>query len=151
MRVLVQEVLQASVRIDNEEVASIGRGFLLFTGFCLTDEETVLPKMRDKIAKLRIFPDENGKTNRSLADVGGGILSVSQFTLYASSKDGNRPSFTACMDAGKARILFEKWNSLLKEAFPNLQTGVFQADMKVSLTNDGPFTLWLDSQELWRM
>lgn len=151
MRVLVQEVLQASVHIDNEEVASIGRGFLLFTGFCLTDEETVLPKMRDKIAKLRIFPDENGKTNRSLADVGGGILSVSQFTLYASSKDGNRPSFTACMDAGKARILFEKWNSLLKEAFPNLRTGVFQADMKVSLTNDGPFTLWLDSQELWRM
>ncbi len=148
MRVLVQEVKYASVTIDGEKIASIGRGFLLFVGFNVEDKEEILPKMADKVVKLRIFPDENGKTNRSLADVDGEILSVSQFTLYA--KDGNRPSFVNAMRPELSSSLFDKWNELLKERFPKVQTGVFGADMKVELLNDGPFTLILDSQELFQ-
>ncbi len=150
MRVLVQEVKYASVTIDGEKIASIGRGFLLFVGFNVEDKEEILPKMADKVVKLRIFPDENGKTNRSLADVDGEILSVSQFTLYASAKDGNRPSFVNAMRPELSSPLFDKWNELLKERFPKVQTGVFGADMKVELLNDGPFTLILDSQELFQ-
>lgn len=149
MRVLVQEVLSASVKIDGEEVASIGRGFLLFVGFTAGDDEPLLARMADKVLKLRVFPDENGKTNKSLADVGGGVLSVSQFTLYANAKEGNRPSFIEAMRPEEAKPLFALWNNLLREKLPTLQTGVFQADMKVSLINDGPFTLWLDSKELF--
>jgi D-tyrosyl-tRNA(Tyr) deacylase len=99
--------------------------------------------------KLRIFPDENGKTNLSLASVNGSILSVSQFTLYGELKEGNRPSFVAALKPDEARILYAYFNNLLKERIPSLQTGVFQADMKVSLINDGPFTLMLDSKELF--
>ncbi len=150
MRVLVQEVKYASVTIDGEKIASIGRGFLLFVGFNVEDKEEILPKMADKVVRLRIFQDENGKTNRSLADVDGEILSVSQFTLYASAKDGNRPSFVNAMRPELSSPLFDKWNELLKERFPKVQTGVFGADMKVELLNDGPFTLILDSQELFQ-
>lgn len=148
MRVLVQEVKYASVTIDGLKVASIGRGFLLFVGFNTEDNEDILPKMADKVVKLRIFPDENGKTNKSLTDVGGEILSVSQFTLYASAKDGNRPSFVNAMRPELSSPLFDKWNELLRQRFPKVQTGVFGADMKVELLNDGPFTLILDSREL---
>ena len=149
MRVLVQEVKYASVTIDGEKIASIGRGFLLFVGFNNEDTEDILPKMADKVVKLRIFPDENGKTNKSLTDVGGEILSVSQFTLYASAKDGNRPSFVNAMRPELSSPLFDKWNELLRKRFPKVQTGVFGADMKVELLNDGPFTLILDSRELF--
>ncbi len=149
MKVLVQEVKHASVTIDGNIVASIEKGFLLFVGFSLLDDETVLPKMADKVVKLRIFPDENGKTNKSLKDVDGEILSVSQFTLYASAKEGNRPSFVNAMRPEMASEMFDKWNALLKERFPKVQTGVFGADMKVELLNDGPFTLILDSRELF--
>jgi len=149
MRVLVQEVLKASVTIDSKEVASIGRGFLLFVGFTQGDDQATIGKMVDKIMKLRIFPDENGKTNLSLASVNGSILSVSQFTLYGELKEGNRPSFVAALKPDEARILYAYFNNLLKERIPSLQTGVFQADMKVSLINDGPFTLMLDSKELF--
>jgi D-tyrosyl-tRNA(Tyr) deacylase len=149
MRVLVQEVLKASVTIDTKEVASIGRGFLLFVGFTQGDDQATIGKMVDKIMKLRIFPDENGKTNLSLASVNGSILSVSQFTLYGELKEGNRPSFVAALKPDEARILYAYFNNLLKERIPSLQTGVFQADMKVSLINDGPFTLMLDSKELF--
>lgn len=149
MRVLVQEVTHASVTIDGNKVASIGRGFLLFTGFTDGDDETILKKMADKVTKLRIFPDENGKTNRSLNDVDGEILSVSQFTLYASAKEGNRPSFVNAMRPEPATKMFDRWNELLKERFKKVQTGVFGADMKVELLNDGPFTLILDSRELF--
>jgi len=150
MRVLIQEVLEASVKINSKQVASIKEGLLLFTGFCEGDDESVLIKMRDKIAKLRIFPDENGKTNRSIVDANGNVLSVSQFTLYASAKEGNRPSFTFCMNSEEAGKLFVRWNELLKEKFPKLESGVFQADMQVSLVNNGPFTIMLDSKELWK-
>lgn len=149
MRVLVQLVKEASVTIDNELYSKIGKGFLLFVGFTEGDNEETLRKMRDKVLKLRIFPDENGKTNLSLDQVGGEVLSVSQFTLYGSMKEGNRPSFVNSLKPDLARPLFALWNNLLKEKMPSLKTGVFQADMKVSLINDGPFTIWLDSKELF--
>lgn len=149
MRVLVQEVLRASVKIEGQEVGKIERGFLLFVGFTQGDDEKTIFKMADKVCKLRIFPDENGKTNESLFNIGGNILSVSQFTLYASAREGNRPSFAKAMAPNEATILFDKWNDLLRMRLPNLQTGVFGADMKVELINDGPFTLWLDSEELF--
>ena len=150
MRVLVQEVKRASVTIDNKLYSSINRGFLLFVGFTNGDSEETLRKMRDKVIKLRIFPDENGKTNLSLDQVNGEILSVSQFTLYGDMSEGNRPSFVKSMKPDEARILFALWNNLLKEKMPSLQTGVFQADMQVELINDGPFTIWLDSDELFK-
>jgi D-tyrosyl-tRNA(Tyr) deacylase len=149
MRVLVQEVSEASVTIEEKVVGAIDRGFLLFVGFTAGDDEKTIQKMADKVLKLRVFPDENGKTNKSLSDVGGGVLSVSQFTLYASAKEGNRPSFIAAMRPEEAKPLFALWNNLLREKMPSLQTGVFGADMKVRLLNDGPFTLWLDSKELF--
>jgi D-aminoacyl-tRNA deacylase len=149
MRVLVQEVSKASVTIEEKVVGAIDRGFLLFVGFTAGDDEKTIQKMADKVLKLRVFPDENGKTNKSLSDVGGGVLSVSQFTLYASAKEGNRPSFIAAMRPEEAKPLFALWNNLLREKMPSLQTGVFGADMKVRLLNDGPFTLWLDSKELF--
>jgi D-aminoacyl-tRNA deacylase len=149
MRVLVQEVLEASVKIDGQTVGAIQRGFLLFVGFKEGDDETTIRKMVDKVLKLRIFPDENGKTNKSLADVGGGVLSISQFTLYANTKEGNRPSFIDALRPELSKPLFALWNNELRERIPTLQTGVFGADMKVSLINDGPFTLYLDSDELF--
>ncbi len=150
MRVLVQEVKKASVTIDNKLYSSINKGFLLFVGFTDGDNEETLRKMRDKVIKLRIFPDENGKTNLSLDQVGGEILSVSQFTLYGDMTQGNRPSFVNSMKPDEAKLLFALWNNLLREKAPNLKTGVFQADMQVELINDGPFTIWLDSEVLFK-
>lgn len=149
MRVLVQLVKEASVTINGELHSEIGKGFLLFVAFTEGDNDETLRKMRDKVTKLRIFPDENGKTNLSLDQVGGEILSVSQFTLYGDAKEGNRPSFVKSMKPDEARPLFALWNNLLREKMPNSKTGVFQADMQVKLINDGPFTLWLDSAELF--
>ena len=149
MRILIQEVSKATVRIDGEIHSQIGKGLLLFVGFSAGDDEETIKKMRDKVVKLRIFPDEKGKTNLSLDQIHGEMLSVSQFTLYGEVKEGNRPSFVASLKAEEARGLFALWNNLLRERIPTLQTGVFQADMKVELVNDGPFTLWLDSKELF--
>ena len=149
MRILVQVVSQASVTIEGEVVASIGHGFLLFVGFGKGDDAAIAKKMAEKVCKLRILPDENGKTNKSLADVGGNVLSVSQFTLYASAKEGNRPAFQNCIDKDEAKGLYETFFQYLKELMPSAQSGVFHADMKVSLVNEGPFTLWLDSKELF--
>lgn len=149
MRILIQEVSKATVRIDGEIHSQIGKGLLLFVGFSAGDDEETLKKMRDKVVKLRIFPDEKGKTNLSLDQIHGEMLSVSQFTLYGEVKEGNRPSFVASLKAEEARGLFALWNNLLRERIPTLQTGVFRADMKVELVNDGPFTLWLDSKELF--
>lgn len=149
MRILIQEVSKATIRIDGEIYSQIGKGLLLFVGFSAGDDEETLKKMRDKVVKLRIFPDEKGKTNLSLDQIHGEMLSVSQFTLYGEVKEGNRPSFVASLKAEEARGLFALWNNLLRERIPTLQTGVFQANMKVELVNDGPFTLWLDSKELF--
>ncbi len=148
MRILLQLVQNASVSVEGEQIAKIEKGYLLFVGFTAGDDEHVLRKMAEKVFKLRIFPDENGKTNLSLSQVGGHILSVSQFTLYANMKEGNRPSFTDCMKPEEAREKFDLFNKILREFEPTLQTGRFQADMKVSLLNEGPFTLILDSREL---
>ena len=149
MRILVQRVLSSSVSIEGKKVSEIGKGFLLLVGFTHDDDEAIVKKMLDKMLKLRIFADENGKTNLSLAAVGGEVMSVSQFTLYASCKEGNRPSFVNAMEASKASALYEYFFQLLKENYPSVQGGVFQTDMQVSLVNDGPFTVLLDSKELF--
>ncbi len=149
MRVLLQLVSRASVTVDGSIVSSIGKGFLLFVGVGEGDGETIASKMASKVSKLRIFPDENGKTNLGLKDVDGEILCVSQFTLYASAKEGNRPSFTKVMRQEEARPIYEKFVSVLKETVP-VKEGIYRADMKVELVNDGPFTLILDSEELFK-
>ena len=150
MRVLVQRVLSSSVTIDGEQVASIGPGFLLLVGFTEGDNPQIADKMVQKVAKLRIFADANGKTNLALGDIGGEILCVSQFTLYADCSEGNRPSFVKAMKAEEANRLYAYFFGRLKDLFPGLQGGVFQTDMKVALVNDGPFTVMLDSKEIFK-
>ena len=149
MRVVVQRVLSASVLVEGKEVSSIGKGVLLLVGLTPGDTPEIADKMAEKIAKMRIFEDSEGKTNLSLSAVDGEILSVSQFTLYGSLKEGNRPSFVEAMKADEARALYAYFLKKMQSVYPKTQNGVFQADMKVSLDNDGPFTLVLDSKELW--
>ncbi len=144
MRVVLQRVESASVTVDKEVVGSIGRGYLVLLGVSNTDTEKQADKLADKIARMRIFSDENGKTNLSAADVSGEILIISQFTLYADCRKGNRPSFT---DAGSAQLAEELYEYFIKQCegrFARVQHGVFGADMSVALVNDGPFTLVLE-------
>ena len=148
MRFVIQRVTRASVTIDGVKTAEIGRGFLVLAGVFEEDTEAIADKMVKKLCSLRIFQDEEGKTNRSLADVGGELLMVSQFTLCADCRHGNRPSFTPAAGAEKANALFEYMVGKAKETFPGVQKGVFGADMKVELLNDGPFTIILDSKEI---
>ena len=149
MRFLVQRVTEASVTVSENEIAKIGKGFLVLLGVCDTDTEAVVDAMVKKLAGLRIFEDENGKTNRSIGDVGGEMLVVSQFTLYADCRHGNRPSFTRAGDPAAAERLYEYAVERLREGYGvAVQTGSFGADMKVRLLNDGPFTVLLDSAEL---
>ena len=149
MRFLIQRVTEASVTVDGMQIARIGKGFLVFLGACATDTEAVADVMVKKLAGLRIFEDENGKTNLALADVGGEVLVVSQFTLYADCRHGNRPSFTGAGSPEAAERLYEYAVARLRDTygFP-VQTGSFGAEMKVDLRNDGPFTVMLDSDEL---
>lgn len=149
MRIIIQVVKNASVTIDNKLVSEIKRGYLLFVGFSTHDDAEIVYKMCDKLLSLRLFPDENGKTNKSLFDVGGEILSVSQFTLYASLKDGRRPSFIEAKKADEANELYNLFNDCLRKANVKLSTGVFKAMMDVSLINEGPMTIILDSKELF--
>lgn len=144
MRVVIQRVNHAQVKIDDEVVGKIKRGFLLLVGIGQDDNEKVIAKAAQKIAKMRIFEDEEGKTNLSLADVKGQILSVSQFTLLADTKRGNRPSFVNAMRPPKADELWQDFNQELKQLCFHVETGHFGADMKVELENDGPFTIVLD-------
>ncbi|GIL32210.1 D-aminoacyl-tRNA deacylase [Lactobacillus paragasseri] len=144
MRVVVQRVNKAQVTIDNEVVGKIKRGFLLLVGLREGDELDQVKKAADKIAKMRIFEDEDGKTNLSLKDVNGEILSVSQFTLLANTKKGNRPSFVEAMRPPKSKDLWEDFNQELENRGFHVETGKFGADMQVSLENDGPFTIVLD-------
>ena len=148
MRILIQRVQHASVEIDGNVVSSIGKGYCILVGFTHGDNETTVNKMLDKLLKLRLFADNQGKTNLSLSDIDGEVLSVSQFTLYASLNSGNRPSFTEAMNAAEASALYEKFFALLKQRHPKTQGGVFQTDMKVSILNDGPFTVMMDSKEI---
>ncbi|MBO8426797.1 MAG: D-tyrosyl-tRNA(Tyr) deacylase [Firmicutes bacterium] len=150
MKAVLQLVDGASVSIKGEVVSEIGKGFLIFVGFEKGDEEAILAKMAHKIARLRLFPDAQGKTNLSLSEVSGEILSISQFTLLASVKEGNRPSFVNSLKGEESKPLYERFNALLRLEGAKVKEGVFGADMDVRLLNKGPFTLILDSKELFR-
>jgi D-tyrosyl-tRNA(Tyr) deacylase len=145
MRTLVQRVARAAVHVDGNTVASIGSGLLLFVAFKTGDAEADLTWMAEKVAHLRIFEDATGKMNRSLLDVGGQALVVSQFTLYADARKGRRPSFDASAPADTARPLFEKFVDNLVSRGIITAVGRFQAVMQVELVNDGPVTILLDS------
>ena len=148
MRFVIQRVTDSSVVIDGETVGKIDRGYLVLIGVSDTDTEAVADKMVKKMIGLRIFEDENGKTNLSLADVGGSLLLVSQFTLYANCRKGNRPSFIEAGSPDRAEALYEYIIAECRKSVPDVQTGRFGAEMKVSLVNDGPFTILLDSETL---
>lgn len=150
MKVVLTTVDQASVSISGKDVGKIERGFLLLVGFTYGDNEELASKMVDKILNLRVFPDEAGKINLSLSDINGSILSISQFTLYANAKGSRRPSFTDALNPAEAEKLYDFFNKLIEERYGRLATGVFGADMKVTSINDGPFTLVLDSKELYQ-
>ncbi len=150
MKIVLQRVKEARVTVEGETVGSIGAGFLLLLGVCDEDTEEVTDRMIDKVCRLRIFRDENGKTNRSLADVGGGLLVVSQFTLYADCSQGNRPSFIRAGGPQLAEKLYERALERCRSYVPETEHGVFGAEMEVSLVNDGPFTLVLDSDTLFK-
>lgn len=145
MKIVLQVVEEASVEVDKKVIGEIGKGYLILVGVFETDEEENALKLADKVSKLRIFPDENGKTNLSLKDVGGKILSVSQFTLCADLNGCNRPSFSLAAKRDKAIRLYELFNKQLENNGFEVQTGEFGADMKVNLVNDGPFTILLEN------
>ncbi len=148
MRVVVQRVSEASVTIDGEVHGEIGTGFLLLVGIKDEDDEATARKMADKIAKLRIFTDENDKMNLALPAVNGAVLSISQFTLYADAAKGNRPSFAKAGKPEHAGRLYLYFNEYLRSLGIRVEEGIFAADMKVRLLNDGPVTILLDSEEL---
>ena len=148
MRLVIQRVKNASVTVDNEVTGKIGKGYLVLVGVSDSDTESTADKLIRKMIGLRIFEDENGKTNLSLADVGGSLLLVSQFTLYANCRKGNRPSFIEAGSPEKAEALYEYMIRECKKSVPEVQTGIFGVDMEVSLVNDGPFTVILDSDQL---
>lgn len=148
MRALVQRVTQARVDVDGAAVGSIGRGLLVLLGVGHGDTEEQARRLWDKIRKLRVFEDAQGKTNLALADVGGEVLAVSQFTLYADCRKGNRPSFTDAGAPDDARRLYGHFCELVQKDLGHVETGVFGAAMAVSLVNDGPFTVWLDTDLL---
>lgn len=144
MKLVIQRVNHAQVKVDGEVVGSIGKGFLVLVGVGQEDTKAIADKYLKKLLGLRIFDDENGKTNLSLADVNGELLMVSQFTLYANCKKGNRPSFIEAGAPDKANELYEYMIAEAKKSVPVVEHGIFGADMKVSLENDGPFTIILD-------
>ena len=148
MKALVQRVSEASVTIDGEVVADIGRGYLVLFGVTYGDTEAMADKLASRIVKLRIFEDENGKTNKSIEDVAGSVIVVSQFTLYADTDHGNRPGFSNAARPDLAVPLYERFVDDLKAALgpERVGTGRFGADMKVRLLNDGPFTVELSER-----
>lgn len=148
MRIVVQNVNRAKCTINNKIVGEISRGFCVFVGFTHFDTKEIVEKMVNKLVSLRLFDDKNGKTNLSLNDINGEILSISQFTLYASVKDGRRPSFVDAMRPDEATKMYDYFNECLKSTGIHIETGVFGADMKIDLENNGPFTTIIDSKEL---
>ena len=148
MRFVIQRVQHASVSVGGEVIGRIGRGYMVLIGVCDADDEAVADKMVDKMIKLRINSDAEGKTNLALADVDGGLLLVSQFTLYANCKKGNRPSFVEAGSPQHANELYEYIIEKCRERVPVVETGAFGEEMAVELLNDGPFTIILDSDRL---
>lgn len=144
MKVLVQRVISSEVKVDGKIVGQSGPGLLLFVGFTETDTSKEIDYMVDKVINLRIFDDETGVMNRSLLDINGSILSISQFTLYSDASKGRRPSYIKALNGKKATILYDEFNNKLKNTGIPTETGIFGADMKVSLTNDGPVTIMLE-------
>ncbi len=149
MRVVVQRCTRAEVRINNQVVGQIAAGFLLLVGFNETDTRDEVDRMAKKVAQMRIFEDSEGKMNRSLSDVTGAVLSISQFTLYADCRKGNRPSFINAARPEIAEPLYDYFNDVLRSQYGlTVETGRFGADMKVDFINDGPVTIILDTQDL---
>ena len=148
MRVLIQRVRESSVMIEGKLEGQIGYGYLLLTGFSVADDEETVKAMSDKVVNLRICEDENQKMNLSLLDIQGEILSISQFTLYADARKGRRPSFTQAGDPVRSKQLYEFFNDCLRQYGVKVETGIFAADMKVALINDGPVTIMLDSDTI---
>lgn len=143
MKVVIQRVLNASVKVDGNITGKIKKGLLIFLGIESGDSDDMLKKYADKIVRMRIFEDENGKTNRALSDVNGELLIVSQFTLCADCSHGNRPSFIGAKEPVESKRMYEKFISVCREQVPVVEHGEFGADMKVELLNDGPFTIIL--------
>lgn len=148
MRFVIQRVCEASVAVEGQVIGQISHGLLVFVGVADSDDKLIADKMIDKLTKLRIFDDADGKTNLSIADVGGKFLVISQFTLYADCRKGNRPSFTLAGRPDKAEELYEYVISEIGKKGFCVEHGSFGAEMKVSLLNDGPFTILLDSDEI---
>lgn len=147
MRLVIQRVSQAKVEIDQQVVGEIEQGFMVLVGVEEADEQEDVDYLVRKVSKMRIFADEEGKMNLSLDQVGGKVLSISQFTLHADTRKGNRPSFTRSAHPEKGQQLYESFNHGLEEAGIPVETGEFGADMQVSLTNDGPVTILIDSKD----
>ena len=141
MKIILQKVKKASVSVESKVVGSIDKGYCLLVGVHKESTEEDAKYLAKKVAQARLFEDENDKINLSLKDVGGSILSVSQFTLYADTKKGNRPSFTSAAGAEKANQLYEKFNEFLREEGVTVETGIFQTMMEVNIVNDGPITI----------
>jgi len=149
MRVLIQRVASANVVVNETVTGAIEQGLLLLVGITHADSEATEDRIADKVVKLRIFGDEQGLMNKSVLDVGGGLLAVSQFTLYADAKKGNRPSYTDAARPEQAAPAFDRFVAKLAARIRKpVATGVFGVDMKISLINDGPVTIWLDSETL---
>lgn len=148
MKFVIQRVAHASVTVDSKVLGKIDKGFVVLIGISETDNETIADKMIQKLINLRIFEDENGKTNLALKDVDGELLLISQFTLYADCRKGNRPSFVKAGSPDKANKMYQYIISKCREEIVVVQEGKFGADMKVELLNDGPFTVILDSDEI---
>ena len=150
MRALLQRVSRASVTVDERIVGQIGQGLLVLLGVGQDDSEAQIKPLADKIVRLRIFEDDEGKMNRSLLDIGGEILVVSQFTLYADTRRGRRPSFIDAAPPAIAEPLFEQFKAALADYGLTVASGIFGAYMQIDLRNDGPVTIWLDSEQLQR-
>lgn len=148
MRFVIQRVKYASCTVDGNITGQIDKGFMVLIGVADSDTKEIADKMIKKLVGMRIFEDENGKTNLSLADVDGSLLLISQFTLYADCKKGNRPSFIKAGKPDMANELYEYIIAECKKSVPVVERGIFGADMKIELLNDGPFTILLDSEEL---
>ncbi len=148
MRIVIQRVLKASLSVDGKKISSIDKGAVVFLGLKKGDGEEEAKKLAIKLSKLRIFEDENGKMNKNISDYGGEILLVSQFTLYANCRHGNRPSFTDALEPQEAKKLYLIMQQYLQEEDIAVKMGIFGADMKIDVLNDGPVTIILDSSDL---